>query len=130
MCPSGSSTGTNKQDPAELLADIFNLYKPAYDPPFRGASLRLAIVVKWHTICALAHQIHDEECSVLEKRVASGLEKRVADAVARFNALPPDERRRLHEAQKKSWVVGETMLAHPDLSRDAAEHLYDIATAG
>lgn len=28
-------------------------------------------------------------------------------------------------AQRKSWVVGETMLQHPDMTRDEAVKLYE-----
>lgn len=29
------------------------------------------------------------------------------------------------EAQRRSWVVGEMMLSHPDMSRERAERIYD-----
>jgi len=28
------------------------------------------------------------------------------------------------DAQRKSWVIGETMLAHPEMTREEAERLY------
>lgn len=49
----------------------------------------------------------------------------VKDAMARFNALSPEQQREHRRAQRKSWVVGETMLEHPEMSREEAERLYD-----
>jgi len=42
-----------------------------------------------------------------------------------FAALTPEQRRAHLEAQRRSWCVGETMLAHPEMSREQAEQLYD-----
>jgi hypothetical protein len=28
------------------------------------------------------------------------------------------------DAKLKSWIIGETMLAHPEMTREAAERLY------
>lgn len=42
----------------------------------------------------------------------------------RAKTLPPmtkEERR----AQRRSWVVGEMMLAHPEMLREEAERLFD-----
>lgn len=30
-----------------------------------------------------------------------------------------------HAAQRKSWVVGEMMLKHPEMTREEAERIYD-----
>lgn len=54
-----------------------------------------------------------------------GLDQLVIDAAARFNALSPEQQREHRRAQRKSWVVGETMLEHPEMSREEAERLYD-----
>lgn len=35
--------------------------------------------------------------------------------------MTPAER----EAQRESWVVGEMMLAHPEMTREEAKHIYD-----
>jgi hypothetical protein len=53
------------------------------------------------------------------------LQKLVRDAQARFEALSPEQKRAHVEAQKKSWVVGETMLSHPEMTREEAEALYE-----
>ena len=34
-----------------------------------------------------------------------------------------------HMARRKSWVVGELMLEHPDITRDEAEAVYERAVA-
>lgn len=53
------------------------------------------------------------------------LDQLVKDAMARFNALPPDQQREHRRAQRKSWVVGEMMLEHPEMTRERAESLFD-----
>lgn len=50
---------------------------------------------------------------------------KIADAVARFNAMTPEEQRAERERQRRSWVVGEIMLSHPEMARTDAERLYD-----
>ena len=46
-------------------------------------------------------------------------------AVAAYDAMSPEQKREMHRAQRKSWVVGETMLAHPEMTREQAVALYD-----
>ncbi len=53
------------------------------------------------------------------------ISKLVAEAVARFNAMPPAEQRKMREAQRESWVVGEMMLEHPEMTREEALRLYE-----
>lgn len=51
--------------------------------------------------------------------------KLIKDSIERFNALPIEQQREIRRAQRKSWVVGETMLSHPEMTREEAERLYD-----
>jgi hypothetical protein len=53
------------------------------------------------------------------------LTKLVRDAVERFNALSPEEKRKHREAQRRSFVIGNLMLDHPEWTREYAERLYD-----
>jgi hypothetical protein len=53
------------------------------------------------------------------------LDRLVKDAVAKFNALSPEQQREHRRAQRKSYVVGEMMLEHPEMTRERAESLYD-----
>ena len=53
------------------------------------------------------------------------LDRLVRDAMAKFNALSPEQQLEYRRAQRKSWVVGETMLEHPKMPREEAERLYD-----
>lgn len=53
------------------------------------------------------------------------LDRLVKEAVARFDALSPQQQRKHRRAQRKSWVVGETMMSHPEMTRQQAEELYD-----
>jgi len=34
-----------------------------------------------------------------------------------------------HDAQRRSWVVGEMMLEHPEMSHEEANRIYDEVTA-
>jgi hypothetical protein len=40
---------------------------------------------------------------------------------AKGYVMSPEER----EAQRRSWVIGEMMLEHPEMSREYAEMIYD-----
>lgn len=57
------------------------------------------------------------------------LSELISQSVAAFNALSPERQREMRIAQRKSWVVGETMLSHPEMSRADAEALYDKVVA-
>jgi hypothetical protein len=46
-------------------------------------------------------------------------------AVAAYKAMSPEEKRVMHEAQRRSWVIGELMLEHLDMTREQAEAIYD-----
>lgn len=56
---------------------------------------------------------------------AAGLEPDLETllALAKTHTMSPEER----EAQRRSWVVGELMLEHPEMRRKRAEQLYDEA---
>lgn len=62
-------------------------------------------------------------CAPLPSR--PDLDQLVKDAMAKFNALSPEQQREHRRAQRKSWVVGETMIEHPEMTREHAERLYD-----
>ena len=53
------------------------------------------------------------------------LDQLVKEAIARFNALTSEQQREHRRAQRKSWVVGEIMIEHPEMTRKYAEDLYD-----
>jgi hypothetical protein len=57
--------------------------------------------------------------------MTTSLEEILQAAVRRFNALTPEQQKEMRRAQQKSWVVGEMMLEHPDMSREEAEKLYN-----
>ena len=46
-------------------------------------------------------------------------------AVAVFDAMTPEQQREMRRAQRKSWVIGEMLLEHPEMSREEAERLYE-----
>jgi len=53
------------------------------------------------------------------------LDQLVKEAVDRFNALSSEQQKEMYRAQRKSWVVGEMILEHLEMSREEAEALYD-----
>jgi hypothetical protein len=57
-----------------------------------------------------------------------GLADALDRAVAALNAMSPEERRGMRDAQRKSWVIGQTMLDHPDMTREEAERIYEQVT--
>jgi hypothetical protein len=52
------------------------------------------------------------------------------EANACYNALTPEGKRKHDRLQRRSWVIGETMLEHPEMTREQAELLYDHARNG
>ena len=46
-------------------------------------------------------------------------------ACAAFDAMTPGQQREHLEAQRRSWVRGELMLAHPRMTREEADALID-----
>lgn len=46
-------------------------------------------------------------------------------AAAAYEAMTPARKREMHLAQRKSWVVGEMMLEHPEMTREHAAGIYD-----
>jgi hypothetical protein len=48
----------------------------------------------------------------------------VRQSIKAFDALPKERQAELRHAQRKSWVIGETMLSHPEMTREQAEALY------
>ena len=49
----------------------------------------------------------------------------IARAVAAYDAMTPAQKREHRAAQAKSWVVGEMMIEHPEMTREEVEHIYD-----
>jgi hypothetical protein len=54
----------------------------------------------------------------------------IAKARAQFEAMSPAERAAMLQAQRRSWVRGELMLEHPDMSAQEADALIDKAMEG
>ena len=48
-------------------------------------------------------------------------------AIDAFDKLTPEQQRAHRAAQRKSWVIGELMLANPEMTREEAARLYDNA---
>lgn len=53
------------------------------------------------------------------------IEQLVKEAVERFNALPMEKQNEMRRAQRKSWVIGNMLLDHPEMTREHAEAIYD-----
>ena len=52
------------------------------------------------------------------------LDALIKDAMAKFDALSPEQKREHRLAQRKSWVIGEMLLEHPEMTREYAEKIY------
>lgn len=57
-------------------------------------------------------------------------ERLLSQAQERFDAMMPAHKLEHREAQRRSWVVGETMLEHPEMSREQAEEIYEKVILG
>lgn len=55
----------------------------------------------------------------------SDIEQLLKDAVAAVNRMTPEQLAEMREAQRRSWVTGELMLEHPDMTKEEANRLYD-----
>lgn len=53
------------------------------------------------------------------------LNEAIRKSLEAFDAMTPEQKREHRAAQRKSWVVGEMMLSHPEMSRDEAERIYN-----
>lgn len=53
------------------------------------------------------------------------LDRLIKEAFARFDALTPEQQRAHRDAQRKSWVIGEMMLEHPEMTREYVEKIWN-----
>lgn len=63
--------------------------------------------------------------AMISKPFDPELQALVDKACAWFDRLTPEQKREHCRAQRKSWVIGEMMLQHPEMSREHAEKLYE-----
>ena len=49
----------------------------------------------------------------------------VQKAMAAFEALTPEQQRAHRAEQRRSWVIGNMLLDHPDMTRERAEQIVD-----
>lgn len=64
-------------------------------------------------------------CDQLARQREAALKQQLFDALEHFAKLPKKEKQAMLAAQRKSWVIGELMLAHPEMTREEAEQIYD-----
>lgn len=58
------------------------------------------------------------------------IEALLIEAQRRYDAMKPEEKRAMREAQRKSWVIGEMMLETPEMTRAHAEEIYEKVIKG
>jgi hypothetical protein len=58
------------------------------------------------------------------------LERLIIEAQQRFDLMTPEQKKDMRDAQRKSWVVGEFMLSHPEVTREYAEEIYQNVVLG
>lgn len=49
----------------------------------------------------------------------------LAKAKAAYEAMTPEQKREMHKAQRRSWVIGEMGMQYPDKSREEIAALVD-----
>ncbi len=57
--------------------------------------------------------------------MSASLRQLAAEAIARFNALSPEEQRAKRRARAISWAYGNAALSNPDVTREMVEAAYD-----
>lgn len=58
------------------------------------------------------------------------IEQLIIDAQRRYDAMSPEHKKEMREAQRKSWVIGNFMLDHPNATREEAEEIYEKVVLG
>lgn len=58
------------------------------------------------------------------------LDRLLVEAQKRFDAMAPEQKKEMRAAQQRSWVIGNYMLDHPDVSRKDAEEIYEKVVQG
>lgn len=58
------------------------------------------------------------------------VERALIEAQKRWDAMTPEQRKEMRDAQRKSWVIGEMMIEHQDMTRDEAEEIYEKVVLG
>lgn len=60
---------------------------------------------------------------VFEHKDRPELDMLLREAAAMVAKMSPEQKREMHRAQRKSWVIGEMMIEHPDMTREQAEKI-------
>jgi hypothetical protein len=58
------------------------------------------------------------------------LDRLLVEAQKRFDALTAEQKTEHRALQRKSWVIGETMLKYPEITHEQAEELYEKVILG
>lgn len=58
------------------------------------------------------------------------LDRLLVEAQKRWDAMTPEQRKKMMDAQRKSWVVGNMLLDHPNLSKPYVEEIYEKVVEG
>ena len=60
---------------------------------------------------------------------ATGLSAELQEALdranAKYEAMTPEAKAAMWRAQRESWVIGEMMLEHPEMTCEQAKAIYD-----
>jgi hypothetical protein len=58
------------------------------------------------------------------------IEQLLCEAQKVWDRMTPAQRKEMRDAQRKSFVIGEMLLEHPDMSRVYAEEIYEKVVLG
>jgi hypothetical protein len=60
-----------------------------------------------------------------ESKPRLDLDRLIEASIERVKNMTPVEKKTMLKAQQRSWVVGEMMLEHPEMSREQVEKIYE-----
>lgn len=50
----------------------------------------------------------------------------LAKSKAAYEAMSLEQKKEMWKTQRESWVIGEMMLEHPEMTREEAKRIYDM----
>jgi hypothetical protein len=58
------------------------------------------------------------------------LDRLIIEAQRRYDAMTPEQKKVMRDQQRRSWVIGNYMLDHPEATREEAEEIYQKVVEG
>lgn len=58
------------------------------------------------------------------------LDRLIVEAQKRYDAMTPEQKKVMRDQQRRSWVIGNYMLDHPNATQEEAEEIYRHVVEG